>query len=369
MSFASQYDLIVIGGGPAGTAAAIVASRNGRRVLLLERGRFPRHKVCGEFVSAESLAPLRTLLDSQHASLLREAVQISNARLFLDSRTLSMAVDPPAASIARLDLDLALWDSAERAAVDARQQVTVQNIAGTGPFQVATTTGKFEARAVINASGRWSNLNALAGKTEQRERWIGLKEHFAEPFPNSSVDLYFFEGGYCGVQPVEINGAHSENGRVNACAMVRAEVASTLPEVFTRHDALRERSLRWRPLSDPVSTSPLIFHKPQPERDGVLMAGDAAGFVDPFVGDGISLAVRSGSLAAECLIPFFAGETSLQDALQRYCEAYEQRLALVFRASSILRRMLVLPKVVRIPLVFLLMKAPSVARYMVRKTR
>jgi menaquinone-9 beta-reductase len=369
MSYAREYDLIVIGGGPAGAAAAIVAARNGRRVLLLERGRFPRHKVCGEFVSAESLALLETLLDSRHASLLRDAIQISSARLFLDSRTLSTAVDPPAASIARLDLDLALWESAERAGVDARQQVTVQSIAVTGLFRVATSGGDFESCAVINASGRWSNLNASANKAEQSERWIGLKAHFAEPSPNPSVDLYFFDGGYCGVQPVELKGAHSNNGRVNACAMVRADIASSLTDVFARHDALRERSLRWRPLSDPVSTSPLIFRKPQPERDGFLMAGDAAGFVDPFVGDGISLAIRSGSLAAECLIPFFAGEISLQYAVQRYCEFYAQRLAPVFRASSTLRRMLVLPRAVRIPLLFLLAKTPFVARYIVRKTR
>jgi menaquinone-9 beta-reductase len=301
--------------------------------------------------------------------LLRDAIQISSARLFLDSRTLSTAVDPPAASIARLDLDLALWESAERAGVDARQQVTVQSIAVTGLFRVATSGGDFESRAVINASGRWSNLNASANKAEQSERWIGLKAHFAEPSPNPSVDLYFFDGGYCGVQPVELKGAHSNNGRVNACAMVRADIASSLTDVFARHDALRERSLRWRPLSDPVSTSPLIFRKPLPERDGFLMAGDAAGFVDPFVGDGISLAIRSGSLAAECLTPFFAGEISLQHAVQRYREFYAQRLAPVFRASSTLRRMLVLPRAVRIPLLFLLTKTPSVARYMVRKTR
>ena len=368
MLSASQYDLIVIGGGPAGTTAAIVAGRNGRRVLLLERGRFPRHKVCGEFVSAESLSLLKTLLDSQHASLLC-AVQIPDARLFLDSRTLSTAVDPPAASIARLDLDLALWDSAVRAGVDARQQVSVQSVTGAGPFRIVTSAGDFESRAVINASGRWSKLTASAGKDDQHDRWIGLKAHFAEASPNPSVDLYFFDGGYCGVQPVEINGAHSKNGRVNACAMVRADVASTLPEVFARHDGLRERSLRWQPLSDPVSTSPLIFRKPQPARDGILMAGDAAGFVDPFVGDGISLAVRSGSLAAQCLIPFLAGKMSLQNALQRYCETYERRLAPIFRASSTLRRMLVLPRAVRIPLLYFLTKTPSVARYVVRKTR
>ena len=74
MSSASKYDLIVVGGGPAGTAAAIVAGRKGRRVLLLERGRFPRHKVCGEFVSAESLALLKVLLDPRHAALLRDLV-------------------------------------------------------------------------------------------------------------------------------------------------------------------------------------------------------------------------------------------------------------------------------------------------------
>jgi flavin-dependent dehydrogenase len=201
------------------------------------------------------------------------------------------------------------------------------------------------------------------------ERWIGLKAHFAEPSPNPSVDLYFFDGGYCGVQPVEVNDAHSGNGRVNACAMVRADVASTLPDVFARHDSLRKRSLRWQPLSDPVSTSPLIFRKPQPERDSILMVGDSAGFVDPFVGDGISLAVRGGSLAAECLFPFFSGEVSLQHAVQDYCETYEQRLAPVFRASSTLRRMLLLPRAIRIPLLFLLTRTPFVARYMVRKTR
>src|SRR5204863_2792233 len=118
MSSASQYDLIVIGGGPAGTAAAIVANRTRKRVLLLERGKFPRHKVCGEFVSAESLGLLKTLLDSQHSSLLLDAVQIPNAWLFLDNRTLSTVVDPPAASIARLDLDQALWDSADSSGVD-----------------------------------------------------------------------------------------------------------------------------------------------------------------------------------------------------------------------------------------------------------
>src|SRR5713101_397396 len=97
-----HYDLIIIGGGPAGTSAAISAARGGASVLLLERGRFPHHKVCGEFVSAESLGLLTSLLDPDRAALLQGAVRISKARLFLDERTLQTTVDPPAASIARL---------------------------------------------------------------------------------------------------------------------------------------------------------------------------------------------------------------------------------------------------------------------------
>ena len=364
------YDLTVIGGGPAGTSAAISAARGGARVLLLERGRFPRHKVCGEFVSAESLGLLTDLLDSQHAALLRDAVRIPQARVFLDGRVVQASVDPPAASIARLDLDAALWHSAEIVGVDARQQLTVQSIAGSGPFRITTTHGEFESSALVNASGRWSNLNRPPAENEtRREKWLGLKGHFAEQSSNPSVDLYFFDGGYCGVQPVNISSEDSTAGRVNASAMVRADVASTLPQVFAQHPALRERSRNWTSLSDPVSTSPLVFRHPQPERGGVLMVGDAAGFVDPFVGDGISLALRSGSLAVRCLAPFFAGQTSLPDAASRYCEIYKQSLLPVFRASSKIRRMLVLPTPVRRPLLFLLESSPAIANYLVRKTR
>ncbi|MGA9040998.1 MAG: FAD-dependent oxidoreductase [Terriglobales bacterium] len=363
-----MYDLIVIGGGPAGTSAAITAARAGARVLLLERGRFPRHKVCGEFVSAESLDLLGRLLDSGGRNLLNDAVRIAHARIFLDGHTLRTVADPPAASIARLELDEALWNSAIECGVDARQQTVVQGINGTGPFQVKTADGEFEAQAVINASGRWSNLTAQAGNGGS-EKWVGLKGHFAESPAEISVDLYFFEGGYCGVQPVDLNAGDSKSGRVNACAMVRADVASSLPEVFARYPALLERSRRWEPLSDPVTTSPLIFRQPQPERAGVLMVGDAAAFVDPFVGDGVSLALRGGSLAAEHLVPFFKKEISLPDAVAAYRRQYQASLAPVFRASSGIRRLLGLPRPVRRPLLYLFGKTPALLRYLGRKTR
>src|SRR5690242_1322304 len=102
-----MYDLIVAGAGPAGSSAAITAALAGARVLLLERGRFPRQKVCGEFVSAESLNLLASLLQPPHRAILDNAIPIPRARIFLDGRTLQTPVDPPASSIARLELDVA----------------------------------------------------------------------------------------------------------------------------------------------------------------------------------------------------------------------------------------------------------------------
>jgi len=193
--------------------------------------------------------------------------------------------------------------------------------------------------------------------------------YFAEISPKPSADLYFFDGGYCGVQPVAFRTRYSDHGQVNACAMVRTDVASNLTQVFSQHPALSERASRWHLLSDLLSTFPLIFRDPQPVRDNVLQVGDSAGFVDPFVGDGISLALRSGSLAAESLVPFFQKKESLESSIENYRKAYQQRFASVFKTSSKIRRALRLPRAVRKPLVFMLQNTPGITRYLVSKTR
>jgi flavin-dependent dehydrogenase len=336
------FDLIIIGGGPGGCAAAISAARDGAKVLLLERGKFPRHKVCGEFVSAESLDLLRHLLSPAHQRLISNAPLIPLGRIFVDDAELPAEISPPAASITRFDLDSALWDSCIQAGVEAREECTVQAVEGTGPFQVTTQKDSFETEAVVNATGRWSNLTSPATRAQTKhERWIGLKAHFREASAAVSVDLYFFDGGYCGVQPV----ASSHNGsgvRSNACAMVRA---------------------------DTVSTSPLVFHDPQPVKGAMLQVGDSATFVDPFIGDGISLALRSGELAAECLARFFRKQRSLEQAKAEYCRLYEERLARVFRASSKLRNMLRWPSLVRKPVLAVLQKTPAITSQFVKMTR
>ena len=358
-----DYDLIVIGAGPAGGSAAITAANIGAKVLLLERGRFPKHKVCGEFVSAESLDLLAKLLTPDDRTLIDTAVRIPRGRIFVEDAEIHAEITPPAASITRFELDAALWKSCLANGVDVRQECSVQAIEGTGPFAVRTSGETFASRAVVNATGRWSNLTSPGIRSLQTQtRWIGVKSHFFEPNPPASVDLYFFDGGYCGVQPIDEN-------TVNACAMVQAGAAASIADVLKLHPALSQRSRTWHKIMDPVSTSPLIFHEPEPVFSGMLQAGDAATFVDPFVGDGISLALRSGALVAECLAQFFQGTCTLGQTAELYSLQYRNRLSHVFRASSFMRRTFSWPKAIRRPLFALLQRTPFVTRRLVKMTR
>jgi len=353
---AAQYDLIVVGAGPAGSACAITATRAGAKVLLLEKDRFPRQKVCGEFVSPESLGLLNGFLEDGRS---QSCPQVVSSRIFLDNKTLVIPVFPAAQSIPRFDLDPALFAAAESAGATACEGVSVVEVTQDAIFHVRTSENTYSARAVVNATGRWSKLTQfdVAGK----DKWIGLKAHFTEPSPPHTVDLYFFSGGYCGVTPV---GPDS----VNACAMVRADAAHTLEDVFTKEPRLFHRSHAWQPLFPTVTTSPLYFREPETESDCMFLAGDAAGFIDPFAGDGISLALQSGTLAAQCIIPFLRGTCSLDEVHQQYHSAYRQRFAPAFRNAARLRNALAAPKWVRnAALAFA--AVPGVGKMLVRGTR
>jgi len=354
---AAEYDLIVVGAGPAGSACAITAARSGAKVLLLEKNSFPRQKVCGEFVSSESLGLLHGLLEED--GRFQSAPAITSSRIFLDRKILTLPVSPAAQSIPRYDLDAALFQAAQRAGVTAKEEMTVNEVHRGSVFVVKTSEKTFTAHAVINTTGRWSKLTQfdVAGK----EKWLGLKAHFSEQSPSQSVDLYFFPGGYCGVTPV---GPES----INACAMVRADVARTLEEVFAKEPRLMERSRSWKALFPPVTTSPLYFREPQTESNGMLLAGDAAGFIDPFAGDGISLALQSGTLAASSIVPFLHGNCSLEQVHEQYRAEYQARFSPAFRNAARLRNALTAPQWIR-STVLTFARVPGVGKMLVQGTR
>jgi flavin-dependent dehydrogenase len=314
----TSYDIAVIGAGPAGTAAAITATREGRRVALIDKDEFPRHKVCGEFVSSESTHLLQSLLRRQTLSF----PEIRKVRLFRGDQVYEGVLHAPALSIARYELDAMLLDAARESGADVhlrRRVLRVERM--TTHFMIDTDAGEVRAGNVINASGRWSELREERSLPE--ERWIGIKQHFEEQHPPNSTDLYFFPGGYCGVQPIGPD-------RVNVSALVKATAARTLEEVIVRSAALMPRSHAWTPVSEVITTAPIVFGPPQPVSRGMANVGDAAAFIDPFLGDGIAIALQTGALAARCL---------LSGSLKQYRDEYLRSVAPALQRAALLRNL------------------------------
>lgn len=358
MTSSDLHDLVVIGGGPSGASAAITAAQLGFRVLLLESGTFPRHKVCGEFVSGEAFSILERLLGS--AETFGTAPRISTTRIFVDDHVAELPVSPKALSVARYDLDLLLWQRAKDVGVRTQHRTTVKAVDREGDtFLITHDGGQYRARSVIDATGRWSKLRAA--KPANAGNWIGLKGHFYESDGTQSCDLYFFRGGYCGIQPLG-------DGKLNAAAMVNANVARGLRDVFSQNRELELRSAKWRSASEPVSTAPLFFLPPHTSDREMALVGDAAAFIDPFAGDGISMALHSGKMAAMALAKYLRGKCLLSDALAGYDQHYRELIAPAQTNAARLRRLLRLPKPLQITTVSLL-RFPIIARAAVQQTR
>lgn len=343
----SILDLAIIGGGPAGTSAAIEARRHGMEVAIWERDRFPRHKVCGEFISAESLPLLQGIIPEtlKRAPPIRQSEFISakghvSAFSFLHF----------GCGLSRRLLDEALWIEAGRAGAHlhvaesaARLRRVNQSRNGGSAWEIQSAGGVISlARTLLIACGRWWSIEGFPSPAdEQRDRaagpWMGVKAHFSGIAPRDAVEMYYFPGGYCGVAPIE-------DGLYNACCMVHCSLvrdaattgikdfASWLKAV-TRHPVLDSRLRGAIQASETVSTSPLRPARRRSTCDGVLLVGDASGFLDPFTGDGISMALQSGRLAsAELARALSRNEMNSNQAARHY----RSRLRIAVRRSYII---------------------------------
>jgi hypothetical protein len=253
----------------------------------------------------------------------------------------------PAYSISRRELDDCLWREAKSRGIECRTQEARSIHRHDEIFEVRTSESPIFARVVINASGRWSRLN----QQPKGDIWIGLKGHFAAE-TDDAVDLYFFKDGYCGVQAVS-------PGVLNACALMKQGSARQLEDIFRKDESLFERSRTWKQITDTFATAPVYLGLRSPVRDGVLQVGDAAGFVDPFVGDGISLALRSG---------YLAGCSVLDRTADEYAQLYLRSFSAIFRNTRAIRSVLAASGPFR-PWLLNTVRLPGVARRVFLSTR
>lgn len=298
MEVRTRYDLAVIGGGPAGTSAAYAAARRGLRVALLERGAFPRDKVCGEFISHEALPQLEQMAPE----LVAAAPRIETA-IFIASGGAHAAfrLPQPARGISRLALDAALWEAAGAAGATLMPRTAVTGIATIEDgFELQGNSGfRVAARQVTVAAGRWWRIAGIEAQAEKPGPWVGIKARFRGLERHAAVEMYAFHGGYCGLAPVE-------NRWVNACCLVHRRRAGELGATrdfaawigaVSGSQPLIKRLRGGEQVTATVVTAPVGMGSRTAMCAGVLMAGDAAGFIDPFTGDGLARALLSGALA------------------------------------------------------------------------
>ncbi len=293
----------IIGAGPAGSSAAISALLHGAPVDLIEKSKFPRHKVCGEFLSPE-IVPVLQRLGVWTAFEQRKPARIERMELHFGSKPKIARLPEPAYGLSRYEYDRLLYDRAIELGAQPAQQATP------------------DAMPRIWTAGRRGDRAESRGK-----RLFGFKAHFNGP-AHDAVELYFFKGCYVGINCVE-------NGITNVCGLGPErlltsfnfeidELVHSFAPLSARLTSL-QRSMKW------LNVGPLVFqnHLKQEPEPGVYSAGDALSFVDPFTGSGLLSAALTGELAGSYASQGFTSAD--------HRKACRKALAKPFGISSLLR--------------------------------
>ena len=315
------FDVVIIGGGPAGSSCASFCALAGLRALVLEREKFPREKVCGDCLNPscwpvlERLGAAHPVRDLPHSKLgTVEFIAIDGHKLIID---LPSGADCEI-SVKRSLFDDLLLRHARVLGADVHEQTTVTALSRNGHWNIETTSGEtFQARVLIAGDGRNSTVARLCNLLPRpaRER-VALQAHVPLPrdFANRVV-LQFLREGYSGQAPVN-------ETELNLCLVGAPPTISTL-----RHWAQHQFQLTAHPLWRTIT--PLTRSPVPSAHENLFFIGDAARVVEPFTGEGIYYALRSGELAANAVAKIFRGKnrhSALREFTRAYAEMYRGRL-------------------------------------------
>jgi len=337
-----MLDVLVVGAGPAGTVAAALLARAGVTVRLVDRARFPRDKFCGDTLNPGVVRMLRRL------QLAEEIVQAAPA---IDG----MIVTGPGGvrvraryrrsrqgrALLRRDLDMALLREAVAAGAHVDEGVLVRTpIVEAERVCGVTVRGRdrrrydLRARVTIAADGRRSRLVASLGlaSASRVERWAVGGYFSGVGGLTTAGEMHIRPGGYIGVAP--ITGDHANVCVVTDDRRRAADPAALVASTLREDPDLRDRFTHARQVSALVSTGPLARDVRLAGVPGLLLAGDAAGFIDPMTGDGLRFAVRGGELAAGAALELLSGR---QDAHLRLTRRRRRAFGPKWRLNCALR--------------------------------
>jgi flavin-dependent dehydrogenase len=351
-------DVIIAGAGPAGAIAAIVLARSGARVQVFERARFPRAKLCGDTLNPGALRVLADHMDVQ---------PIIDRALPLDGMLLTgpgVAVrgvygnGQRGHAIVRRELDRLLLDEAMGAGVQVDDTTavvgTTANARGevTGVVVKTPNGRRVEQRAlyVIAADGRESRLARAAGLSLHPlhpRRWA-IGGYFRDASVSAAHgEMHVRRGHYIGVAPVP-------GGLANACLVVShrrgeggwRDPAELLRNTIAADPVLRPRFADAELVDAPHVLGPMAVDARRPGIPGLLLAGDAAGFIDPITGDGLRFALLGGALAAGVVGDVLAGRCDSAEAASVLAQKRQDAFGGKWRFNRTVRSLVASPSAV-----------------------
>ncbi|RAP77547.1 NAD(P)/FAD-dependent oxidoreductase [Paenibacillus montanisoli] len=326
-------DVAVLGAGVAGSSLAKTLADRGFDTVLIDRSRFPRHKVCGEFLSPESQSTLNALG-------LRDAVEslqpsmIHRTRLsFSAGNALDIPLPGAAMGVSRYLLDSALHRAAVNSGVLLQTAATVTSVQPSAKgYSVTTKQGEesktYQVRAVIAAWGAncRSGLPGHRPHDNTADTHIGVKSHFRGIDMEPVVELYFFEGGYLGISPIE-------GGLVNVAALLKRKafpdteksILGLIQAACSRNPKLDHKLKNAVPVpGTQAAVAPVQLNRKPVAWDIVPHIGDAAVMIPPLCGDGMSMALRSALLCAPLAEQYLRGAISLAGWQSEYSHSIQR---------------------------------------------
>jgi menaquinone-9 beta-reductase len=338
----NRFDVLIVGAGPAGSSAAIGLARRGFSVALADRERFPREKLCGDFVNPANW-PLFRHLGVEEEILSRDNEKVTRFRLTSFSGEEAEIPLPSAESSTRFGLGLrrSFLDhvllekaAAENVAVWQGCQVTALKRQAGGWWVGVEREGGTDqvcARIVVGADGRNSRVAhhlKMVGSARRAARALGFQLRLqASSAINGKVEIHLFPGGYAGLVGLG-------DRTLNLCLAVEKarfrryrSLAHLLESCVALNPYLGATLCRSAGIGETRSVSPVYFSPRRSYGDGVLLAGDAARVSEPVTGEGIYFALKSGELAARAVDRAFRKS----DFSARQLRSYERECEAAFR--------------------------------------
>ncbi len=339
------YDALIIGGGLAGLTCALHLSQANCKVLLVEKHTYPHHKVCGEYVSNEVLQYLKNLGIDPYA---KGAKKISKFEMSSKNGAVIQTELPLGGfGISRYSFDNILYEELRKHAEVVFD--TVSSVSFSSEIFTVETQNKnrYKAHYVVGAFGKRSNIDINLKRDFIRERssWLAVKAHYECDFPEDTVALHNFEGGYCGLSKTETNA-------VNACYLTTYKsfkrvgaIGAFQEQVLSENPYLKDFFSTARLLFDkPLTISQISFQKKEPVTNHIFMIGDSAGLIHPLCGNGMAMAIHAAKLFSELFLSAYkTGHADRSQLEQLYTDIWQKTFSKRLRTGRRIQNMLLRP--------------------------